>query len=336
MRICVRKVFAFQRQRAKALGARCPKTLAVLCIQRFGSLLQLHPHAHAFFPDAVFAKDPSGKLVSMVLEPPTNHEVLSVAIKIAKAVLGLWERYRAEDVEDDDPAYSQVLSEAAKSPGNKPTFPYDDLCGATCENRVAIIPTDLGKFTVHAGTQVAAHNRAGLERLIRYGLRPPVAHNRLALTPAGKVCYRLAKPYYTGQTELVLEPLAFLKRLAALVPPAGQNEIRFFGLLASGAFEREDLAALVPRPPAKTPTSPLPEVIGDEAKPRRLNWIPLLGRIFKVDLAVCPRCKGPRKIIAAITDPRVVQTILQHLNLPTEIPELAAARAPPQADLFFA
>ena len=44
--------------------------------------------------------------------------------------------------------------------------------------------------------------------------------------------YRLAKPYYTGQTEVVLEPVAFLRRLAALVPPRGQHQVRYYGALA--------------------------------------------------------------------------------------------------------
>ena len=53
---------------------------------------------------------------------------------------------------------------------------------------------------------------------------PAFAHKRLSLTPSGKVSYRLRKPYYTGQTEVVLEPVAFLRRLAALVPPRGQHQ----------------------------------------------------------------------------------------------------------------
>ena len=34
--------------------------------------------------------------------------------------------------------------------------------------------------------------------------RPAFSHQRLSLTPSGKVCYRLPKPYYTGQTEVEL------------------------------------------------------------------------------------------------------------------------------------
>ncbi|MSP26596.1 MAG: hypothetical protein EXR75_15895, partial [Myxococcales bacterium] len=48
-------------------------------------------------------------------------------------------------------------------------------------------------------------DRPALERLLRYAARPAFSHKRLSRTPSGKVCYRLPKPYYTGQTEVVLE-----------------------------------------------------------------------------------------------------------------------------------
>jgi len=57
-----------------------------------------------------------------------------------------------------------------------------------------------------------AHDRAGLERLCRYGLRAPFARRRLSVLPDGRVRYRLARPWPTsaGITKLVLEPLPFL------------------------------------------------------------------------------------------------------------------------------
>jgi hypothetical protein len=56
----------------------------------------------------------------------------------------------------------------------------------------------------------------------------------------------LRKPYHTGETEVVLEPVALLRRLAALVPPKRQNQIRYYGLLAAQAHDRDRLVALVP------------------------------------------------------------------------------------------
>ena len=36
--------------------------------------------------------------------------------------------------------------------------------------------------------------------MLRYAARPAFAQKRLTLLPSGKICYRLRRPYYTGQT----------------------------------------------------------------------------------------------------------------------------------------
>lgn len=65
-------------------------------------------------------------------------------------------------------------------------------------------------YSLHADLAVHKDDRKKLERLLRYGLRPPFAKNRLSLTPDGKVRLKLRKPYFTGQTQIVLEPLGAL------------------------------------------------------------------------------------------------------------------------------
>jgi hypothetical protein len=67
----------------------------------------------------------------------------------------------------------------------------------------------LGGFWLHAARWVASHDRQGLEPLLRYGLRPPLAGPRLALTPEGRVLYTLRRPWPKpdGRTQLVLHQL---------------------------------------------------------------------------------------------------------------------------------
>lgn len=55
--------------------------------------------------------------------------------------------------------------------------------------------------------------------------------------------------------------------------------------------------------------------------------------MFLVDVRTCPDCRGPRTLLTAIHDPASIQRILLHLGLPTEPPEVAPARPPPQANL---
>jgi len=49
-----------------------------------------------------------------------------------------------------------------------------------------------------------------------------------------------------------------------------------------------------------------------------------------VDVLRCPRCGGRRKVLAAITEARVIAAMLASLGLPAEPPVVHAARGPPE------
>jgi hypothetical protein len=51
----------------------------------------------------------------------------------------------------------------------------------------------------------------------------------------------------------------------------------------------------------------------------RIRWAQLIKRVYKKDLEQCPHCGGHRVLIAFITDPPVVQKLLSHLGLPTNL-----------------
>ena len=216
LRVCMNKVFAYQRAKAKAAVFAKPRTLGISFVQRFGSLLQLNPHAHNVVPDGVFVDGEDGELTLWALPAPTDLDVQSVAMRVVKGVLKLFGNAVPDDAHDDEErAADATLVEAAQSPlGWAEPAPV-----GLPKRRTAQIQTELGMFSVHADTAVAADNRAGLERLLRHASRPAFAPARLSRRPSGKLCYRLRKPYHTGQTEVVFEPVAFLRRLAALVPP---------------------------------------------------------------------------------------------------------------------
>jgi len=111
-------------------------------------------------------------------------------------------------------------------------------------------------FSLHAGTSVEAEQAGKLERLARYVSRPPVSVERLTLTAQGDVRLQLKTPYRDGTTHIVLEPLDFLARLAALVPPLRMHLTRYHGVFddlgaAAQASVRDRPRALRPlrRPP---------------------------------------------------------------------------------------
>ena len=53
------------------------------------------------------------------------------------------------------------------------------------------------------------------------------------------------------------------------------------------------------------------------------------NRSFGLDVLACPRCGGRLRLIALIDEAAVIERILRHLGLPTEIPAAGPARAPP-------
>ena len=106
---------------------------------------------------------------------------------------------------------------------------------------------------------VKAGDRAGLERLCRYGARPPFSLERMSLLPDGRVAYLLRKPRRNGATHLVMTPVQCLARIAALLPPPRFPLVRFAGVLASKSSWRSAVVAMRPvvtsgaePPPAST------------------------------------------------------------------------------------
>ena len=81
-----------------------------------------------------------------------------------------------------------------------------------------------------------AGQRARLERVCRYALRPPVAQDRLHLTADGQVRLSLRQPWRDGTTDVVFDPIEFLGRLAVLVPRPRVNLILTTGLGPAGGM----------------------------------------------------------------------------------------------------
>ena len=137
---------------------------------------------------------------------------------------------------------------------------------------------------------------------------------------SGQLVLKLKTPCRDGTSHLVMSPLEFMQRLAALVPRPRLHLIRFHGVLAPNAGLR---AAIVPGPPQNT-SQPADEHA--HGAPARLGWARLLKSVFDIDLEHCPQCGGDLKIIAAIEEPAVIVRILTHLGLPARAPPRSPAR----------
>jgi len=93
----------------------------------------------------------------------------------------------------------------------------------------------LNGFDLHADVWVSANDRAGVERLCRYVLRPPFAQERLRLRSDGRVALELKMAWRDGAREPVFEPLEFLERLAAITPRPDTNLLICHSVLAPRA-----------------------------------------------------------------------------------------------------
>ena len=116
-----------------------------------------------------------------------------------------------------------------------------------------------------------------------------------------------------------------------VVPPPRQHVIRFHGLCAARATDRAAFVALAPN---RAPSAATADAAPPLSPSRRIPWAQLLARVFAADALACPDCHGRMRVLALLTDPQPVAAILSHLSLPTAPPPIAAARAPPTAELW--
>jgi hypothetical protein len=185
----------------------------------------------------------------------------------------------------------------------------------------------LDDFDLHADVCVPAGDRARLEQLCRYVLRPAIAQERLSLMPDGRVVVRLKAEWHDGTTALVFEPIELLEKVAALTPRPRVNLVLYHGVLAPHARLRERAVAYGrPEEPSASPAAETPR---SSSGRRYWAWADLMRRAFEVDVLACPRCGGRMQLIATIEDPAVIRKIVTHLGIPADLP---TPRSPPRTD----
>ena len=338
LRTFLRTLFVWQRRRGRALGIR-GETGAVTFIQRFGGALNTNPHFHSILPDGLFVPDADGRLSFKALPSPNDDDVANLTKLLAGRLGAIAENF-CRDREgirpDNDDAISMIRAAAAEA--QKVPLNGEHFAGAAPASQKPLCGKQDG-FSLHAARVVKAHDRDSLERLARYGLRAPFALDRFSVDPDGMIRYRLPRPWPTptGKTELVFEPQALLRRFAALLPAPYFNLVRYHGAFSN----RSRFRALLPPPPAaKTAEAAQPPAAvparPPSLRPRRLGWAQLLRRVLEIDALTCAKCAVPMTVIAFLSDPKVVERILDHLKLPSAPPFVAESTLTPAEDVFVA
>jgi hypothetical protein len=168
---------------------------AVSFIQRFGNTLNFHPHFHFIVTDGVFEKN--GEAFTFHQAILTPDDIVDVQEAIEKSVMRFFNRhgwFNEDEVE-------KILS-------------YENT-GFSLDAKVKILPWD----------------REGLERLIRYCARPAFASENLHWNGPW-LNYRLPKTCHTGKTFITLDPIEFIDKIAALIPPARRHRHHYHGAFA--------------------------------------------------------------------------------------------------------
>ena len=325
-------IFAWQRRKARAAGVSDGRAGAITFVQRFGGFVNLNVHYHALVPDGVFAKDDAGVPRFIQLGPPTDEEVASLAGKIVRRVAKILARHLEEqpDIDMSD-ALARVQAVSIQTNLSGRTRPQEQA-----RQRSAFI----AGFSLHANVAIHQNDRDGVERLCRYGLRPPISLERLSWTADGKIRNEYQRPAPNGARALECQPVEFLAKLAALIPPPRKHLTRYHGVFAPNHAWRHQIVPEAPEAavaPAETnevnssPDVPTPTGarISATTLARRLDWAALLMRVFAIDVLECPKCSGRMKILAFITEPDAVRRILEHLDLPTAPPS-SSSRGPPR------
>ena len=152
---------------------------------------------------------------------------------------------------------------------------------------------------------------------------------------------RLKSSAPDAQGFIHLSPHELLDRLADLVPPPRKHRHRYHGVFAPNHRLRSAVTAIAignvsapPHPPGEDRGEGAGNAGGRLESPRshdtsRIAWAKLLARIGEHFPLECPACGGDIRLIAFVTEPGPIRTILMHLREPLEPPPLTPARGTP-------
>jgi hypothetical protein len=185
-------------------------------------------------------------------------------------------------------------------------------------------------FSVHNTVTASAADPAGLERLARYLMRPPLSLERLRLDHnAQSATYRVkrsARAKDAGSEVLeTFDPRDLLARILMHVAEPRAHLVRHYGeySVAARAKRRRQEQPIEHGHELASPAvdqDPSPA----ERRASRRAWAQLIRRIYESDPLLC-YCGAQMKIIAFITEPGVVDSILRHLDQH----DLSPGRGPP-------
>jgi hypothetical protein len=326
------------RQQGNVLSAKKIRAGSVTFVQRFGSALNLNVHLHAVFSDGVYLENGAAKPLFERVPAPTLADIRLITEKIARRVhRWLEKRMNGAEISDDfaqkesllatcygaSMRYLTALGKCAGQPLMRVIAEMDP----ENKNSDREARTVLG-YNLHASLPIEAHDRRGLEKLLRYMGRPPISEGRLTLAPDGRIIVKFKTAWSDGTRSVILTPLELIERLVALVPPPRKNQLRYHGIFAPNSKLRKSVV------PPKTEPENATEGTSEEPVGKNKNYAVLMARIFEIDVLACPRCSSRMKMISFVTEHKVIRDILASLKMTTAPPEPAKANIVAEQESF--
>jgi len=166
-------------------------------------------------------------------------------------------------------------------------------------------------FSVYAGSPVDAAEIASLQSQARYITRPAVAMDALQKLDDGNLVMDTPADPKTGATSITLDPLEWIHRLTSHIPDPGRHCQRFYGAYANRA--RISVSSTDGQSAASPAAHHPQQDDSDFSREARSTWARLIKKIFEADPLLCS-CGARMRIVSFITDPRVGDGILRHLE----------------------
>ncbi len=218
---------------------------AITFVHRGGGSLNAHVHLHVIAADGVWRCATDGSTpIFVATRPPTKGDLEGVLARVAERVAKAMERAGGGD---GDRARNEALEGCRRAASARGEY------GVVRDGRVpeageaageAVDEARFGRrppkaqvgalegFNLHASVVIGATDHEGRERLLRYVARPTVASGRVSELADGRVAWRLKVSGGRGETHRIMEPMEFMARLSALVPPPRFPLVRYHGVFA--------------------------------------------------------------------------------------------------------
>jgi hypothetical protein len=150
----------------------------------------------------------------------------------------------------------------------------------------------------------------------------PLALERLTESSKGQLVYELPHPRRDGATHLLLDPMELIEKLCVLIPPPRFHLLRFHGVLAPRSRFRSEVVVPLQSRPAEPggglqmpgPSAPAKGFTAPSGR-GGLSWAALMKRVFELDVLLCGRCGGRRRIVGVYTGGQRLRDLLERLGL---------------------